>query len=173
MKQKKESFSPIAGKKPEILILGTFPGNESLIKNQYYANGRNAFWRIMSKLLKMSSDTSYNRKKEILIKNKIALWDVLKTCERNGSLDSSIIGKTIKTNDFKSFFAAYPSIKLIFFNGQRARGEYIKRVLPLLSHKYQTIKYQILPSTSTAMARLSQEQKFIKWAIITKKLEKT
>ncbi|MCG2724679.1 MAG: DNA-deoxyinosine glycosylase [Elusimicrobia bacterium] len=146
MKLQKKSFPPIVGGKPQTLILGTFPGNESLAANQYYANKRNAFWFIMGKLLNMKSDASYKLKKELLKENGLALWDVFKSCERNGSLDSSIKTKTIQMNDFKSFFTAYPSIKFIFFNGKKAQDEYVKRVLPLLlfCRYYLTLSLKIL-----------------------------
>lgn len=158
-------FPPIIGHNPKILILGTFPGKESLRKNQYYAHSQNGFWHILCKLLKISPESSYEQKKEALIKNKIALWDVLKACERDGSSDQAIKHHTIQVNDFNNLFTRYPSIKFIFFNGARAEMEYRKRVIPTLNN-HQNHKYCKLPSTSPAMASLTREQKYRRWAEI-------
>lgn len=160
-----KSFPPVAEDNPKILILGSMPGVESLRLQQYYAYKYNSFWYIMGKLFQFDSNIDYESKKKHLIKNKVALWDVLKTCERSGSLDTSIKNHTIMINDFKSFFKKHKTIQYIFFNGTRASTEFTKKVLP--SIKSNTIKEFIkLPSTSPAMASLTKEQKLSKWEII-------
>ncbi|MCT4542364.1 MAG: DNA-deoxyinosine glycosylase [Vallitalea sp.] len=84
------SFDPIIGDEPKVLILGTMPSVKSLEINEYYGFGRNHFWKIMSDLFMFDKDLSYEEGKRVLIKNKIALWDVIYSCEREGSLDKNI-----------------------------------------------------------------------------------
>ncbi len=90
-----------------------------------------------------------------------ALWDVLRSCIRQGSLDSSIIRNTVKANDFTTFFSLHPSIEVICFNGSTAENEYIRHVLPLnLQMHARRIR---LPSTSPAYAAMSFQKKLAAW----------
>ena len=171
MKMMKMSFPPIAEKNAKVLILGTFPSEESLKQNQYYANPRNSFWYIIGTLLNTEPSLSYEDRKKILGANQIALWDVLMSCERKGSLDSSIKDDSIVTNDFESFYRIHKKIRNVFFNGAKAEKEYNKQVLPLISSLFYQIEYARLPSTSPAMAKLTKEEKLSEWAIILSKLK--
>lgn len=101
----------------------------------------------------------------MLKKNGIALWDVLMACEREGSLDPSIIGASALENDFLPFYRKFPAIKYVFFNGGKAEQEYKKRVLPAVRRERPDMVYIQLPSTSPAMARLAKEQKLSEWAV--------
>jgi double-stranded uracil-DNA glycosylase len=170
MKNLKAGFAPIADINAKILILGTMPGEESLKQNEYYANTRNSFWRIMAALFEFRQDSSYEERTNILKKRGVALWDVMRLCERQGSLDSAIQDNTIVENDFVSFYLLYPSIKRVFFNGAKAEREYFRRVLPRLTEKAKDIEYCKLPSTSGAMARLSFDGKLLEWAKIKRKI---
>ncbi len=165
----KTSFPPIVDKNARVLILGSMPGEESLRKQQYYAHPRNAFWYIMEKLFNIDSMVDYQKKTQILTNNYIALWDVLRLCERKGSLDSSICNDSIIANDFRTFFLEQQNINNVYFNGSKAEQEFEKRVLPTLSGIKQ-MKYMRLPSTSPAMARLTKEEKFTKWRIIAERM---
>ena len=80
------------------------PSEESLRRQQYYANPRNGFWPIMMTLLGREAEKNYSDRIKILIQNKIAIWDTLKSCNREGSLDSSIVESTIEANDFLMFY---------------------------------------------------------------------
>jgi double-stranded uracil-DNA glycosylase len=91
----KNGFPPIICKDARALILGSMPGEESLRRNEYYGNPRNAFWRIMAALFNFDPELSYYEKIKRLKENHIALWDVLKRCERQGSLDTEIKNGTI------------------------------------------------------------------------------
>ena len=108
-------FPPVAGKDAKILILGSMPGQKSLEDNQYYAHPRNSFWPIICELFNNKDDLDYEQKKQLLLDNKIALWDVLRECYREGSLDSDIDQNTIKANDFKIFFKQQKNINAVFF----------------------------------------------------------
>jgi hypoxanthine-DNA glycosylase len=144
---KKISFPPIVNNNSRVLILGTMPGNKSLKMNQYYANPQNQFWRILSEITSNNFITSYEEKKRLLLKNGIALWDVLMHCEREGSLDVNISDEL--PNDFVDFFHHYPGIRKVGFNGKKAKKLFEKFCL------YKTgLDYWTLPSTSSANTSL-------------------
>jgi hypoxanthine-DNA glycosylase len=146
------------------------PGEESLKKNEYYGNPRNSFWKIMGSLFEFEPSLQYEVKTRILLENRIALWDVIRYCERKGSLDKNINNETITENDFASFFNKYPNIGTAFFNGVKAEKEYFKRVLPKMSKSKYKINYYRLPSTSPAMTQLSLNAKKLEWAKIKTKI---
>jgi hypoxanthine-DNA glycosylase len=162
----KKSFRAIIGSCPSVLILGSMPGELSLQEQQYYAHPRNAFWYIMQELFAIPLDFPYSRRLQMLTENNIALWDVLKSCKREGSLDASIQNASIETNDFQGLFEQYPMIELIAFNGAKAEQEFRRRVVPELAAKFQNKHMIRLPSTSPAMASLTKEQKLQKWQVI-------
>ena len=157
-------FPPITKPDAKILILGSMPGVKSLEKNQYYVNPRNAFWSIMIELLNGDEELNYQQRKQLLINNRIALWDVLKSCYREGSLDSNIDHSTIKANDFNLFLSKHKEIKTIFFNGGETEKLYKKYVIKELNNK--EIEYFKLPSTSPTHAAMSFDQKLSAWRII-------
>jgi double-stranded uracil-DNA glycosylase len=163
-------FPPIADKSAVILILGSMPSIKSLDEQQYYAHPRNSFWFIITKLLSSDTELEYEQKKALLLHNRIALWDVLNTCQRKGSLDSSIKNDSTVANDFNAFFDDHPLIKAVYFNGSRAQQEYMKHIPPTLDAKFSSIQYERLPSTSPAMASLSREQKLQHWQAILQHL---
>ncbi|GGF16615.1 DNA-deoxyinosine glycosylase [Flavobacterium limi] len=156
---KSYSFAPIASTDATILILGTMPGTKSLELQQYYGHPQNNFWRFMFEILNEDFSKEYQTRKSLLIKNNIALWDVLQFCERVGSLDSAI--KNEITNDFELFLKNHSNIKTIFFNGQKAASFFKKYVT--IDNKYQLIT---LPSTSPANASKTLESKLSEWKII-------
>jgi double-stranded uracil-DNA glycosylase len=160
------SLAAVAEVDARILILGSMPGKLSLARQQYYAHPRNAFWRIIASLFGFEPELSYADKLLALQHHRLALWDVIQSCERQGSLDSNISHSSIVSNDFDKFFARHPHISHIFFNGSRAYQEYHKRVLPELAEPWRSLACTRLPSTSPAMASLSFEQKLIAWARI-------
>lgn len=159
----KTGFRPITDEHATVLILGSMPGEQSLQVNEYYANKHNAFWKIMASLFGFAPDTHYAARTQMLTRHKIALWDVIQICERQGSLDSAIDATSIIANDFASFYRDHLNIRQVFFNGAKAEMEYRKRVLPCLPDTLQDIEYSRLPSTSPAMAQLSFEQKLVAW----------
>jgi hypoxanthine-DNA glycosylase len=153
------SFDPISSPNATVLILGTMPGIKSLELGQYYGHKQNNFWKIVCTVFKEDFTDVYDAKKEILLKNNIALWDVLKYCDRVGSLDSAI--KNEITNDFDAFLVQHPNIKTILFNGQKAAAFFKKYIK--ISDDYKLIT---LPSTSPANASKSFESKLDEWKVI-------
>jgi hypoxanthine-DNA glycosylase len=151
------SFPPIADNKATILILGTMPGKDSLKHNQYYAHPQNAFWKIMFTIFNTPISTDYTIKQALLLDNRIALWDVLKTCERDSSLDADIIKE--EANDLKQFLQNHPQIKLVVFNGKAAMNFYKKHI------KETSVLKITMPSTSPAHA-ISFDKKINKWSVL-------
>ena len=96
-------FPPVESAEAETLILGSMPSERSLREKQYYGHPANAFWFIMGRLLDFDHRIDYDARKRMLVVNRIALWDVVYSCEREGSLDSAIKARSIKPNNFPSF----------------------------------------------------------------------
>lgn len=159
-------FGPIADATAQVLILGSMPSVASLQKQQYYGHRRNAFWPIMMRLFSASADNDYERRKQILLANHVAVWDVLQSCQRSGSLDADIDAGSIKTNDFTAFYREHSAIRQVFFNGAMAEKIYKQRVLPQLGNEFAYLVYKRLPSTSPAHAAKSLSDKYEAWRVI-------
>jgi TDG/mug DNA glycosylase family protein len=155
------SFAPVSNISATTLVLGSMPGVASIEANQYYAHPRNAFWRIMGELLEFSPDAPYADRLHALETAGIALWDVLRSCHRAGSLDTSIKRDSIEVNDFRRFYSRHPNIRLVCFNGSMAERIYLRHVLPTVEN--MRLSYLRLPSTSPAHAALSLSQKAEIW----------
>ncbi len=158
-----KSFAPVCDEFSSTLILGSMPGVQSLRKAQYYAHPRNAFWQIILQLTNAEPNCSYEKRIELLKQHRIALWDVLHTCERPGSLDNSILATSAQANYFQGFYAKFPNIKRVFFNGAYAQTAYRKYVWPNLSSSFRDLPLFRLPSTSPAHASLSLAEKLDFW----------
>ena len=165
-------FPPVSGPGARILILGSMPSRESLARGQYYAHPRNAFWPIMRALLGLESE-SYQEQTVEVVRRGVAIWDVLQTCYRPGSLDSAIEDSTIVTNDFTEFFLAHPGIRSVYFNGAKAAEVYRRHVLPQLSGSPSRLDLKRLPSTSPANAGMTFTQKKEAWSVILEPLERS
>lgn len=159
-------FAPLAGAGARVLILGSLPSQQSLQSREYYGNPRNAFWRIMGDLLKAGPGLSYRQRCELLVKNGIAVWDVLQTSVRPGSLDANIDMNTVVANDFASFYAQQADLSLVCFNGQKSASLYKQLVMRRLSDKLLHLRYVSLPSTSPAFAAMNYAGKLQRWSII-------
>jgi len=162
------SFNPIVAVDARVLILGSMPGERSLSESQYYAHPQNSFWFIMSCLFKFDMNSDYKERCTRLQLNKVALWDVLKSCERKGSLDSSINNVSIVANNFEGFLRSYPGISSIFFNGAKAESVFQKYVPANIQQRFSGDTLQRLPSTSPAYAAMDRHTKMRKWSVIKK-----
>lgn len=156
-----QSFPPIADPRATRLILGSMPGAASLSADQYYAHPHNAFWRIMSSIFSIAPDSTYAERVRALKGANVAVWDVLQSCERPGSLDSAIRRASEVTNDFSAFFVQHPRITHVFFNGTAAAASF-KRHCPSLLRD-PSLSFLRLPSTSPTHASLRFEQKLAAW----------
>lgn len=137
----KYSFAPIVDSSCCVLILGSMPGEESLRLQQYYGHPRNSFWRIICEELQ---NEPYDQKCRFLLEHNLALWDVLQSAERKGSLDSAI--KNEAPNELDKFLRQYKNITHILFNGGKAKSSFQKYFKELYL-KYNCTQ---LPSTSPA-----------------------
>ncbi len=157
------SFAPVASADARVLILGSMPGVASLNAAQYYAHPQNRFWSIMGCLLGFDPlETPYAQRTRYLTDAGLALWDVLQSCERPGSLDSAIRRETQVVNDFPGFLVGHPHIRTVFFNGAHAEQTFRRYVGPLLRDA-SALTYIRLPSTSPAHASLSFDDKLACW----------
>jgi len=159
--KKVRSFDPISSKDARILILGSMPGERSLAAAQYYAHPRNAFWKILQRAVGWEEGAEYDERILRLKAHGIALWDVLHSCHRKGSLDTAIRAGSVKVNDFGAFFRRHPKIDTVLFNGSASERYYKQYVLPTLERT--DLSYLRMPSTSPAHAALSFEEKAAAW----------
>ena len=125
----------------------------------------------MGDLLDFDPLLSYPERVSILNRYRVALWDVLTSCSRKGSLDSSILKDSMVHNDFENFFDKNRLIHTIFFNGALAENQFKRRVMTLGSVKLRTFEIHRLPSTSPAMAMLNLSEKIEAWSILVEKLK--
>ncbi len=156
------SFEPIVGRDPRIIILGSMPGVVSLQAVQYYANPRNAFWTIIAELFDIDIDCSYQARAAQISRLPLILWDTLKACHRQGSLDSKILMQQIAANDVAGLLARHAGIRAIAFNGATSEKYFNQLEKPRLpvDHRIELIR---LPSTSPANAGIKFEQKLAAW----------
>ena len=150
------------GRDPVVLILGSYPGPRSLAAGEYYANPQNQFWRIMEALFRIDRMLPYPERVARLNGHRVALWDVIRSCRREGALDSAI--RDVVQNNIRQFLELHPHIRFIGANGNTA-GRYLVSGLqdgPAIGR----IPVGILPSTSPANTRYTFEEKLKRWEII-------
>ncbi len=160
MNELSTGFPPVTAPDAEGLILGSLPGRRSLEAAQYYAHRRNAFWRIMAELFGITGD--YENRCEQLTQHRIALWDVLASSIRPGSMDADIRLEASQSNDFRKFLSQHAEIARICFNGRKAEEIFKRYVLAGLSKAVPTLVS--LPSTSPAYAAMAFDEKRDAWS---------
>lgn len=140
-------------------MLGSLPSRRSIAEQQYYAHPQNAFWPIMREIFGI--DGSYEDRCNQLVDHRVALWDVLASSERPGSMDADIRLDSARANDFDDFLVAHPDLRLIAFNGRTAQQLFQKLV------NIQTInasmRQVVMPSTSPAYAAMPFLGKLDAW----------
>lgn len=159
------SFPPISDPASRVLILGSMPGKASLRAKQYYAHPQNTFWKIVAALLELDAAAPYEVRVEALRARGISLWDVMKSCTRESSLDSDVVESSIVPNAFPSFLRAHPRIRTVCFNGAKAEQSFHKYALPRLG-ALGDLAYYRLPSTSPAHASLPYAAKLAAWRAV-------
>jgi double-stranded uracil-DNA glycosylase len=147
---------------PVILILGSYPGPRSLAAGEYYANPQNQFWRIMEALFRIDRMLPYPERVACLNGHRIALWDVIRSCRREGALDSAI--RDVVQNNIRQFLESHPHIRFIGANGNAA-GRYLVSGLPD-GPAIPGIRVCILPSSSPANTRYTFGEKLKRWEVI-------
>ena len=146
---------PIINAQARVLVLGSFPSAASLVAQQYYANPKNQFWRILGAVLAQPlTEMDYAARIAAAQAAGIAIWDVFASCERNGSLDSAI--RNAVTNDLVTLRKSALAIRRVCFNGRMAARR--QREIEALGYEVR-----ILPSTSPAHAGMRFEEKLLHW----------
>jgi TDG/mug DNA glycosylase family protein len=156
-------FAPIGDSRATLLILGSMPGAASLAAHQYYAHPRNAFWPMLEAVWGIPAALDYATRVRAVVAARIAIWDVLASCQRASSLDADIEHGSIVVNDFEGFFRRHPQISMIAFNGSTAQLLYRRHVMPSLPTELRQIPALRMPSTSPAHAALSLQRKVQRW----------
>ena len=162
MRQEMHEIPPVFDEDSKILILGSFPSVKSREGKFFYHHPQNRFWKLLSKLLKCQCPVTIEEKKKLLLSHHIAVWDVIASCEIEGSSDSSI--KNVIPNDLEQILSV-ADVKQIYTNGATASKLYRKYCCA--GTGMEDIK---LPSTSPANAMYSLEKLEKEWKIILENL---
>ncbi len=152
------SIKPVFDKNSKILILGSFPSQKSREQKFFYGHPQNRFWQVVSKIFEQPTPQTTEEKTELLLRNNIALWDVIASCDITGSSDSSI--KNAVANDLNEILSV-ADIKQIFVNGKTAEKYYNMYIKNEIGREAL-----YLPSTSPENASWSLERLIVAWSII-------
>ena len=154
---------PVFDRDSRILILGSFPSVKSRETSFFYGHPQNRFWRVLAQVLGEEVPQSIDDKKRLLLRNQIALWDVIQKCDIIGSSDSSI--KNVEATNLTMILGVC-KIQQIFVNGKTAQKLYHRFSEPVTG-----LEAIALPSTSPANAGFSMEHLVKEWKIIREYLK--
>ncbi len=157
-------FAPVFDEKSRVLVLGTLPSGKSREMGFYYGHPQNRFWKVMAALFDEDVPQTIDEKKAMLLRNGVAVWDVVESCDIIGASDSSI--KNVVPADVAGLLRQ-TGIKRVFANGALAKKLYDKYTL-----KTTGIEAVKLPSTSPANARFGLEDLLESWSCIREGAEK-
>ena len=155
---------PISVGPAYVLILGSFPGRQSLLKQEYYGNEKNHFWQIIEALFQIDRHLPYCTRTVQLGGMGVALWDVISGCNRKGSSDTRIRDPVF--NDIAGFLGSNPSLRLIALNGSTAGRYYVRLNITT------SVPFVVLPSTSPANTKFTLDEKIKRWKIIRAQIKK-
>jgi hypoxanthine-DNA glycosylase len=150
-----EGLPPVIEDGARVLLLGSFPSERSLATGEYYANRRNQFWPLLAAVLGFDADVPYQLRIDAVTSHGVALWDVVHSCRRAGSMDAKIDRKTLVINDFRALLDQHQGIQRIFVNGLTALELFERHV----ETELPTVR---LPSSSGALP-MSFADKLIRW----------
>jgi hypoxanthine-DNA glycosylase len=151
----REGLPPVVADGARVLLLGSFPSERSLVSGEYYANRRNQFWPLMAALFEFDADLPYRDRIDALTSHGVALWDVIHSCRRAGSMDAKIDRTTLVVNDFGTLLGRHQGIRRIFVNGLTAQELFVK-------HVETELPATRLPSSSGALP-MSFIDKLARW----------
>jgi len=155
------TFGPVYNRESRILILGSFPSVKSREQGFYYGHPQNRFWKMLAAVYEQEVPVSIAEKKAFLLNNRIALWDVIESCDIEGSSDSSI--RNVVVNDIAAIIKE-ASIETVITNGRKAYDLYRKYIKEPVA--------VCLPSTSPANAACRLEKLIEEWRWIRGSKEK-
>jgi double-stranded uracil-DNA glycosylase len=153
---------PLVDDRAKILILGSFPSEMSLVKQEYYGNPQNHFWPVMEALFGVDRAASYGERTAFLLAKGVAIWDVIATCSREGSGDDKI--RDAIANPLAALLRDHAAIRRVLFNGGMAY-----RTARLLSpgvFALPSVECEQMPSTSPRNARMPPPAKGEAWSRI-------
>ena len=161
------SFPPQVGADCRVLILGTVPSLRSLQLRQSYGHAQNFFWPLMGELFDAGPDLQYHERIARLHARGVGIWDVLKHCEREGSLDSSIVAASEVPNAIPWLLRRHPETRAIALNGGKAQQAFRRHIAPQLSVDLrERVEILALPSTSPANASVTRAEKRRRWSAL-------
>jgi len=149
---------PVKGYSAEVIILGSFPSRLSLLHDEYYGNPQNHFWKIIEALFQIDHRLPYRERISRLTDERVALWDIISSCSREGSADARIQKPVF--NNLEGFFRSCPALRLIALNGSTAGRYFSMMNIPV------PVPVVVLPSTSPANTRFTLAEKVKRWEII-------
>jgi hypoxanthine-DNA glycosylase len=149
---------PLYDQDSKVLVLGSFPSVKSREAQFFYHHPQNRFWRVVSQVFGEPIPASIEEKRGLLLRNHVAVWDVIQSCEITGSADSSI--KNVIANDLSEILTA-ADIHQIITNGATAHQLYMRYIYP-----HTGIEAIKLPSTSPANAAFSMERLLEAWSVL-------
>ena len=151
----KHNIPPLFSKESRVLILGSFPSVKSREAQFFYGHPQNRFWQVISHIFGFPIPQTVEQKNELILKNNLALWDVIQSCEICGSSDSSI--KCVVPNDI-SYILKNSKVERIYLNGKTAERYFKKHIASSVDVPFCT-----LPSTSAANAAYSLQKLVSEW----------
>ena len=155
---------PLYDEHSGILILGSFPSVKSRETAFFYGHPQNRFWKVLSRVLEAPTPETIPEKREFLLSHKVAVWDVIASCEIRGSSDASI--RNVVPNDLTKILDT-GKIRQIYVNGQTAGRLYRKYQEKALCEAYgDCARAVVLPSTSPANAAWTLEKLCDAWSVI-------
>ena len=151
-------FGPLYDETSTVLILGSLPSVKSREQNFFYGHLQNRFWPLLAALFGEAAPQSVEEKKALALRNHVALWDTIYSCDIVGSSDSSIRG--VVPTDLRPILAG-SGVKRIFCNGRTSGLYYAK-----YQEKTLNIRATVLPSTSPANAAWTMDRLMEAWRVI-------
>ncbi|MBB4615207.1 DNA-deoxyinosine glycosylase [Novosphingobium taihuense] len=162
MTGRKSSFAPVVDERTRVLILGSLPGEASLVAARYYANPRNQFWRLLGAVIAEDLVAQpYDERLETLLAHRVGLWDSIGSATRRGSLDAAI--REIAPNPLATLAASLPDLRCVAFNGAKSASVGAPQLAG--AGAFERLR---LPSSSPAHAALAFDAKLEEWTKLRK-----
>ncbi|NLR71222.1 DNA-deoxyinosine glycosylase [Novosphingobium sp. ERN07] len=162
MTERKASFAPIVDRDTRVLILGSLPGEASLVAAQYYAHPRNQFWRLVGAVIGVDiAALDYDARLARLREHGIGLWDAIGSATRSGSLDTAI--RDVEPNALDMLLASLPALRCVAFNGAKSASIGARQLAG--AGDFALLR---LPSSSPAHAALAFDAKLAEWTNLRK-----
>ncbi len=151
-------FDPLFSGESRVLILGSFPSVRSRAQGFFYGHPQNRFWKVLAAIFEEPVPVTVRQKRELILRNRLALWDSIARCEITGSSDASI--RDVQPNDLRVILDRCP-VRQIFCNGKKSQEMFDRYIRPVIEREAVC-----LPSTSPANAQWTLERLVQAWSVI-------